>query len=83
MYNIYMPAWGEADYLMGTMTTELEAKEVVDFFNNHLIKENENDSEPLYYKEIVPISVVDLTTKLDLDYGVRNEAWVSRHNVVF
>jgi hypothetical protein len=81
MYNIYMEAWGEADYLMGTVATENDAKDVVAFYNA-LDKEVEN-SNPIYYREMVLDSVKSMTNSLDRDYGVRDDAWGIRHDVVW
>lgn len=85
MYNIYKPAYGEADYLIGTVVTEEEAKLVLSFFEtlNKEDKSYDEDDEKLYYRRVVPSSVLVITDYLDLQFGVRDEAWGVRHDVVW
>jgi len=71
----------EEPLIRGLVSTEDEAKEVIDWFKNHLILEYDDDRrDEIYYEEIEVSSVADMTTKLDLHFGKQNEAWEARHN---
>lgn len=80
MFNIFMPMSGEADYIVDVVTTEEEAKEVCEFWKFMLKDDWMDDDKELYYSEITARTVADVTTRLDRNYGKRNDAWCVRHD---